>query len=1325
MSRIKLTFDKNGNVETPTLVLCRQNCSRIGAIPNVQDFTFSDEFENVAEMSFTVYKSQCSSLWAAIKDFRNVYVPEWNTFFQLKVDLQESDSTTKSVTATRLANVELSKILNPALEIYTETDIDSKDGAVTTFYNPDNTELSALHRILAVAINYEIGHVDSTLWNLKPEISETSQCIYDTLIGVGEQFGIHYDFDVFIDKPTGKVRRVVSAYDLYTNCGVCGERGDDFTKKCPECGNTNLIAGYGKDTTIFISTENLADDITFTTNSDQVFNCFYLDNSDEDFIAAVKNCNPNGSQYLWYFAQQDKEDMSRKLYEKLYSETDGYYNLYDYYQNDKDYTTEVNPEYYNTLYTKYNEIAPDYLEEIKTPIIGYSALINAYYNAVDMASFLENTLMPSIDISYDTSAEKQEKNLRTYFTNNSVSVKADTQSEILKTQGNSEVLGMAETLIDSRYKVKVQEYLYDKGATSGKWKFVITNYSNDDDYYISEDFITININTDYENFMSQKIQKVLEKGENKNYGIAEIMKSENLAEELKSYGVIPLNTIRKCVEGVLSILTDMGVNETDTSKKDLCEKIKTPFLEKQGLIDAAIAEREAEVEKIEELYDTTINKTVINGVHNLLNMEQFLGEELWKELNIYRRESTYENSNYIASDTNAKTIGYAKDYIESATKELVKSATLQHSISASLKNLMSMKEFAPLRDSFAIGNWIRIQVDEEIYKLRLLSYSLDFQDSQSMNVEFSDVIQIGNDCSDIQSILETAKTMGSTYSFVEKQASDGSDSAQTTKNWIKNGLDVTLTQIANGSTNQTVVWDETGLLFKRLRDDNAGFEPEQMKIINSTLFMTKDNWGTLSTAVGKFAYQDADPQSETYGKYLLGYGINAEMLIGDVILGRELGIHTENNNFYMNTNGLMVTNGTYTFTVNPNESSIFTIKNKTEDIISFDQNGRAYFKGTITALDGKIGNLTLANGALYSGTDSMISTTAGIYLGTDGFRQYSDANTYVNIQNGKIVAYGAELHGNIYADSGMIGKIAIKDGGLISSSSDGKSFIELSAGSIYMESSGLWSRKTQMNINGIDIAGTYDDVERTLTINDQEILMKYNDTVLFSAVATKSASTGEVACEVNVANLITEENATFLKNINIFGDTEFYGTLTITEKEKGIVVLHTASNGGVDLGQKVTIPPAGEAGIRPIADNECSCGHTSYRWTNVYSVNGVDQKSDEREKNILDMNLVETTDLFMSLQPIAFKWKNSTDNKIHLGLGARDTERKINSFGYKSSDFNLVHSGEQYSMNYQEVQMLTMVQTQKNIAKINELENEITNLKQQINDMKSILKTYQ
>ena len=56
----------------------------------------------------------------------------------------------------------------------------------------------------------------------------------------------------------------------------------------------------------------------------------------------------------------------------------------------------------------------------------------------------------------------------------------------------------------------------------------------------------------------------------------------------------------------------------------------------------------------------------------------------------------------------------------------------------------------------------------------------------------------------------------------------------------------------------------------------------------------------------------------------------------------------------------------------------------------------------IKAEGGSIGGWILGNNSLYNGTNSLDSTTEGLYLGTDGIRNYSNDGKYININGGSI-----------------------------------------------------------------------------------------------------------------------------------------------------------------------------------------------------------------------------------------------------------------------------------------------------------------------------------
>lgn len=145
--------------------------------------------------------------------------------------------------------------------------------------------------------------------------------------------------------------------------------------------------------------------------------------------------------------------------------------------------------------------------------------------------------------------------------------------------------------------------------------------------------------------------------------------------------------------------------------------------------------------------------------------------------------------------------------------------------------------------------------------------------------------------------------------------------------------------------------------------------------------------------------------------------------------------------------------------------------------------------------------------------------------------------------------------------------------------------------------------------------------------------------------------------------------------------------------------------------------------FRPKVDNDMSCGTTSYRWTKVWAFTGSIQTSDEREKDILtDVDLKNYSDLFMDIKPIAYRWKNSQDKQIYFGVGAQTLEQQFKEHGYDPSLYGIIEYNEleeptltgqtdRYGMNYQNLQMLTLMQTQKNTRELETLRTENAELK--------------
>lgn len=983
---IDIKFDLTNNPEPPTIILANRSGNKLGQL-NVDEksIDLNDKFNDASEFSFTLYKyiedektkkMKVTNLWDKVVDFKLVWCKEWDLWFEIKVEIDEATETIKTVFCKQLGQAELSQINLYNIEINTEEDIardDYDENYPTVLYREnDHPEASLLHRLLKdKAPHYSIAYVSPTIANIQRSFSFDNVSIYDAFQEIAEEIGCLFVFNSNSDSD-GNIQRTISVYDLQQNCNDCGYRGE-FIDKCPKCDSANITMGYGEDTLIFVTAEELAEDgIQLTTDTDSVKNCFKLEAGDDLITATVRNCNPNGTDYIWRFSEEMKEDMSDELVEKIES----YDEIYKYYYNEYISDIDVNLlNKYNTLVDKYDNYNEE-LQPITIPVQGYSALMNAYYNVIDLALYLKSGLMPSVEMN-ETNAKEQVALLTT----NSLSPISVADVTIASlTTINSTVLSMAKIIVKSTYKVQINssEIIEEVNGKTWKGSFIVTNYSDEEDTAISNT-ISVEVNDDYESFVKQKIDKALNKEDTDDLSISGLFekKYDDFCVELKKYALNPLNSFRDACQACIDILIEQGVGSgntwgdtTEGADSNLYEKLYIPYYNKLTAIESEIKIREDEINIISGVYDSD-GALLIKGlqaciegcknqIQDALDFEKYLGTDLWLEFCSYRREDKYSNENYISDGlNNAELFKRALEFFEVAENEIYKSSELQNSISTTLKNLLAIKKFRPLVKYFKVGNWIRVQIDDKIYKLRLLEYNIDYGDFDNIPVEFSDVTKIKNGITDVENTLSQASSMATSYNSVKRQASQGKESNTVLNDWINNGLNATNTKIVS-TDNQNQVWDKSGILCREYDPITETYSDEQLKIINSTIAITDNNWKDTKTAIGKFIYQD--PVTK---ELKIGYGINAEAIIGKLLIGEQIKLANESGTMSFDENGLIVSHGNNTVTISPQNEEVINITNGNESVFKVDENGELTINGNIIARSLKLENgVTIDSGVI-------------------------------------------------------------------------------------------------------------------------------------------------------------------------------------------------------------------------------------------------------------------------------------------------------------------------------------------------------------------------
>lgn len=927
----KITINKQNKVDSPTLILRNRSLENIGKIKNYEGLSYSEKLNESNTLSFTTYKEFNgikNEYWDDIVDFKLLFIPEIHEQFQIKVSTNEADSTTKEVTCTPLSEAELSQVNLYNVAINTDDD-KLRDGNVnvwdnydvnfpTIFYrNPDRwmdydwsdakyldttvytdevkkkiiRNSSLLHRVLEKAVTYKIGYVQESLWNIFKEFTFDDTDIYSALTStIAEEVGCLFIFD--------SVSRTVNVYDLYNTCTKCGYRGD-YDEYCPECHGAEFEGQYGEDTTIFITTENLSSEITLDSDIDSAKNCFRVEGGDDNITAAVSNVNPNGTSYIYQIADWMKKDMSDELVVRL-NEYENKYNEYlekTYLINSQEMTLRYNDivQYVEECYPSQTfekiPLDDDGFGKIKT----YEKLTDYYYQSISLYSYLNDAMMPEMEtVNKDIDSQLE---ILSAITSIAVNINV---SSVQQGAVENAINSYARCLIDtSLFSIDLLESSYATATHIWTGKIQLTEIA-DDTNVKSTNTLTITVNDDVLNFVQEKVQKAINKKEiNDITNISDVknVPLEDFKKYLHYYSYSELKKIYQCFDDCTSIIVESVAETKDEIIKKSVDDYRLEYQNRLVEINAVMGLRKSQLDVVTNIQNYIVKNKL--AVRSELDIQTFLGDDLYKIFFAYRREQKYSNDNYISDDlTDSELIQKARELFEKAQKELDKASKITYSISATLNNLLAIPKFAPLRDYFEIGNWIRVKIDDEIYKLRLTSYDINYDDLDSISVEFSNVTKNSCTTASVQDVLNAASSISTTYNALTQQMDYTKSTNSIIKNWVYEGLDTTMTKIVNNAETQDVTMGTSGIYCRSYDDIKGDYDDCYLRIINNGMYLFTNGGQTLKTAVGKFYYNGE-----------IVYGVSGDVIVGNLIAGNNLTIGNADGNVEITKDGINISGG--------------------------------------------------------------------------------------------------------------------------------------------------------------------------------------------------------------------------------------------------------------------------------------------------------------------------------------------------------------------------------------------------------------------------------
>ena len=457
----------------------------------------------------------------------------------------------------------------------------------------------------------------------------------------------------------------------------------------------------------------------------------------------------------------------------------------------------------------------------------------------------------------------------------------------------------------------------------------------------------------------------------------------------------------------------------------------------------------------------------------VVNIADFLGEKLYKELSVYNYEDTFVDDSFIATDvlSESEIFEMKKALYEHAKKELNKVCYPQFNLTLTPINFIGAEKYQRYAEQIEVGNIITIQLDEHTMKCleaRLLKLSYNWYNPSDFEMVFSSKTSLEDGGFEFQDIQNTVDKIRNSLNISTSAWNNASKSSATASADMKTFLDASLREVRNSTDNEVNI-DGTGITIRKNNGDGT-YDPNQLWMTRGNIVMTDDSFKSIKIAIGGVTVNNRRV-----------YGIAAPLLCGMQLISENMQIANKHNTLTMGIDGFIAesTNG-YKLQINPDEpNKIFTIQRFGDAILGVDAvTNKFVFKGTLESKDGHIGGFTIADTTLISGDIGMSSdATSGAIAYWAGSKDRNNAPYRVSntgalvcsnatitggslsigqqfkvTNDGKLTCSGADITGKVTATSGKIGGWIIDGNSLVGTK--GASYIK--GGSIDI-GSGLFS----------------------------------------------------------------------------------------------------------------------------------------------------------------------------------------------------------------------------------------------------------------------------
>lgn len=277
----------------------------------------------------------------------------------------------------------------------------------------------------------------------------------------------------------------------------------------------------------------------------------------------------------------------------------------------------------------------------------------------------------------------------------------------------------------------------------------------------------------------------------------------------------------------------------------------------------------------------------IGAIHSSVDIKSYFTQDEYDELYNYIYEGSYSDEYITVTDsmTYSERFQQMKTLYDRAVAQLEVISRPTQEFNIDVENFIFVPEFETWSEQLKTGTLVNVELEDgDVAMLFLSTITVNYYD-RTLSLTFGNRFNKFDPKSLFENVLGNIKKSSNTLDYIKEilypikhgELNSMREAIQNSRTLTKNAV--------LSSTNEEVVIDDTGYTGRKLLSSGY-FDPRQVKITGRNLVFTDDAWETCKVAIGEIILGDDEST----------YGINAQTIIGELIMGNSLRILDANGN---------------------------------------------------------------------------------------------------------------------------------------------------------------------------------------------------------------------------------------------------------------------------------------------------------------------------------------------------------------------------------------------------------------------------------------------